>query len=118
MQFPEIIHAAYAYKETAKFLQEPLISTGLPPHFGLAIDKSTPHRETNQAIILLVPSGGKHVAVPIDAPVVYTVNPDSDDVEGGNHDYECCMFLREIYELYQTSNLRLLNTRQVALLYQ
>ena len=76
MHFPEIIHAAYAYviEETAKFLQEPLISTGLVPHFGLAIDKST-HRETNQAIVLLVPSSGKRVAVPIDAPVVYTVNP-------------------------------------------
>ena len=88
MQFPEIIHAAYAYviEETAKFLQEPLISTGLAPHFGLAIDKSTPHRETNQAIVLLVPSSGKRVAVPIDAPVVYTVNPNSGDIQGGSHD--------------------------------
>ena len=88
MQFPEIIHAAYAYviEETAKFLQEPLISTGLAPHFGLAIDKSTPHRETNQAIVLLVPSSGKRVAVRIDAPVVYTVNPNSSDIQGGSHD--------------------------------
>ena len=52
----------------------------------MAIDKSTPHRDTNQAIILIIPSNGKRVAVPVDAPIVYHVSPDSGNMHGGNHD--------------------------------
>ena len=52
----------------------------------IAIDKSTPHRDTNQAIVLIVPSDGKRVAVPVDAPIVYSVSPDSAVIQGGDHD--------------------------------
>ena len=66
----------HAIEKTATCLQELLVSTGLPPHFSMAIDKSTPHRDTNQAIILIIPCNGKRVAVPVDAPIVYHVSPD------------------------------------------
>ena len=55
-QFPEIILAAYHYAliQTSKYLKEPLESTGLRPHVTLAVDKSTPHRDTNHAILVLL----------------------------------------------------------------
>ena len=59
----------YVILQTKIFLKEPLISTGLCPHVSLAADKSTPHRKTNHAIIVM---RELHVAVPIDAPIVYS----------------------------------------------
>ena len=71
--FNEIVHAAYEYIiiQTKDYLHTPLKSTGLPPHVSVAVDKSTPHRDTNQAIVLIFPVEGKRVALPIDAPLVY-----------------------------------------------
>lgn len=85
-KFPEIIQVAYRYilDKTALYLKKSLPSTGFPPHFGVAIDKSTPHRDTNQAIVLLIPSEGKRVAIPIDAPLVYAMS-ESNTLEGGAH---------------------------------
>ena len=84
--FPAIIHAAYRYvlEKTALYLKKELPCTGFPPHFGVAIDKSTPHRDTNQAIVLLIPSEGKRVAMPVDAPLVYALS-ESNTLEGGAH---------------------------------
>ena len=66
------------------YLKKALPSTGFPPHFGVAIDKSTPHRDTNQAIIILLPCEGKRIAVLIDAPLVYAMS-ESNTLEGGEH---------------------------------
>ena len=52
-------------------MHKPLENTGLPPHFSVAIDKSTPHRDTNQAIMVIVQVDGRRIAMPIDAPLVY-----------------------------------------------
>ncbi len=84
-QFPEIINTAYHYviQQTQNFVQEPLISTGLRPHVSVAVDKSTPHRDTNHAILVLLPVNGKHVAMPLDAPLVYSVSGEG-DIEGGS----------------------------------
>lgn len=60
-----------------------LPSTGMQPHFSLAVDKSTPHRDTNHAILAIIPVEGKRVAVPIDAPIVYAVS-DSGGIIGGS----------------------------------
>ena len=67
------------------FLKDPLVSTGLHPHISLAVDKLTPHRETNHAIILILPVNRKRVAMPIDAPVVYSYsgNDKGADIHGG-----------------------------------
>lgn len=85
-QFPDIIMAAYHYaiKQTKDFLKKPLKSTGLRPHISLAVDKSTPHRDTNHAILLLLPVEGKRVAMPLDAPLVYSVADETNDIEGGS----------------------------------
>ena len=84
-QFPEIINTAYHYviQQTQNFVQEPLISTGLRPHVSVAVDKSTPHRDTNHAILVLLPVNGKRVAMPLDAPLVYSVSGEG-DIEGGS----------------------------------
>lgn len=57
--------------------------TGLPPHISLAVDKSIPHRETNHAVLLLIPVEGKRIAMPLDAPAVYTVDKETKEVQGG-----------------------------------
>ena len=77
-QFKEIIKTTYEYVvlQTKNFLKDPLVSTGLRPHISLAVDKSTPHRETNHAIVLILPVNGKRFAMPIDAPVVYSYSGD------------------------------------------
>lgn len=84
-QFPEIINTAYHYviQQTQNFLKEPLISTGLRPHVSVAVDKSTPHRDTNHAILVLLPVNGKRVAMPLDAPLVYSVSAEG-HIEGGS----------------------------------
>ncbi len=83
-QFPQIIRVAYEYvlMQTATFLKEKLQSTGLQPHFSVSVDKSTPHHDTNHAILIIIPVNGKRVAVPIDAPLVYKVNDDN-SITGG-----------------------------------
>ena len=85
-QFPEIISAAYNYSllQTKAFLKKPLESTGLPPpHISLAVDKSTPHRDTNHAVLVILPVQGKRIAMPLDAPSVYRVAEMTVDIEGG-----------------------------------
>ncbi len=84
-QFPDIISTAYYYAimQTKNFLKIPLESTGLRPHISLAVDKSTPHRDTNHAIMLLLPMNGKRIAMPLDAPPVYSIAEESNEIEGG-----------------------------------
>ena len=74
----------YIIQQTKNFLQEPLISTGLRPHVSLAVDKSTPHQETNHAIMVILPVDRKHVALPIGAPIVYSNTQEEFDLQGGS----------------------------------
>lgn len=73
----------YVILQTKNFLQEPLISTGLRPHVSFAADKSTPHRETNHAIMVILPVDRKCVALPIDAQIVYSNTEEEFDLQGG-----------------------------------
>ena len=63
-------------------MNRPLNSTGFPPHFGIACIKSTPGRQTNHAIMLLVCVNGTRRAVPLGAPKVYSI--DGGDISGGD----------------------------------
>ena len=83
-QFPEIMSAAYQYvlNKTNTYLKKHLPSTGLKPHISIAIDKSTPHRETNHAVLLILPVDGVRKAIPIDAPIVYAI--EDGDIDGGS----------------------------------
>ena len=88
-QFPDIVKTAYEYVilQTKKFLQQPLLSTGLRPHISVAVDKSTPHRDTNHAILVLLRVNGKRVALPLDAPLVYSISGETNEIKGGSgHD--------------------------------
>ena len=83
-QFPDIIKAAYIHvlNQTSSYLRKPFDSTGLPPHFAIAIDKSTPHRDTNQAIMVIMPCNGRRVSMPVDAPLVYECLDDNGTIQG------------------------------------
>lgn len=83
--FPDIIRAAYLYiqKKVQAYLKTDLPSTGIRPHFSIAVDKSTPHRDTNHAIMLIVPLNGVRKAIPLDAPLVYDINDDG-ELSGGS----------------------------------
>ena len=73
----------YAIAKTAEYLKKPLKTTSLRPHISVAVDKSTPHRETNHAILLLMPVNGRRIAMPLDCPPVYSVDPVTRDIVGG-----------------------------------
>ena len=84
-QFPDIIKAVYIHvlNQTSSYLCQSLDSTGLPPHFAIAVDKSTPHRDTNQAIMVILPFNSRRVSMPIDAPLVYECSDDYGTMQGG-----------------------------------
>ena len=67
-------------------MREPLRSTGLPPHFSVAIDKSTPNRDTNQAIMVIMPYDGFRISMPVDAPLVYESSEDGNITGGTGQD--------------------------------
>ena len=59
-------------RRCAEWLTTPLPSTGLPPHLWFTIDKATPSRTTNQAIILVGRDGQANPCpIPVSAPEVY-----------------------------------------------
>ena len=54
------------------WLNEPLPSTLLPPHFWATIDKATPSRTTNQAVLVVARNeAGIPCPIPVAAPQVY-----------------------------------------------
>ena len=60
-------------KKTAEFLNQPLPSTFLPPHFWVTIDKATPARTTNQAVLVVArDKNGIPSPIPVAAPTIYT----------------------------------------------
>ena len=68
---------------TSHYLKKAFPSTGLKPHFSMAVNKSTRHRDTNHAILIIMPVNGRRVAVPMDAPLVYKID-DEGDITGGS----------------------------------
>ena len=69
---------AYLLKKLNTLLGKPLPTTGIPPHFPTASDKSTPIRITNHAIVMV---DGEKTAIPIAAPPVYDF--ENSEVVGG-----------------------------------
>ena len=61
----------------------PLPATGYPPHFFITFDKSTPSRETNQAIIIAPVVDGERVPYFLGAPEVYSVEEAQHVLSGG-----------------------------------
>ena len=55
------------------WLNRPLLSTQLPPHFWSTVDKATPSRTTNQAVLVVArDKTGVPCPIPVAAPSVYT----------------------------------------------
>ena len=68
-------------KRISKWLNMPLPSTLLPPHFWGTVDKGTPSRTTNQATIIVArDKSGTVCPIPVDAPKVYAT------VDEGSYD--------------------------------
>ena len=60
-------------RKTNKWLNTPLISTGMPPHFWATLDKATPSRVRNQAVLIVARNeDGKPCPIPINSPEIYT----------------------------------------------
>lgn len=56
-------------KHVAEWLDTPLPSTGLPPHFWSTVDKATPSRATNQAVVIVARDAECNVCpIPVAAP--------------------------------------------------
>ena len=71
--FNDMIKVACAYvdKKTKNFINTPLPSTGMPPHFYVTADKSTNHRVTNQATMICPVVDGNRQAIPLNISSVY-----------------------------------------------
>lgn len=55
------------------WLNKPLPSTLLPPHIWATIDKATPSRTTNQAVLVVARNeAGIPCPIPVAAPQIYT----------------------------------------------
>ena len=76
-----MVFQAYVLKKLNALLNQLLPSTGLPPHFSTASDKSTPIRMTNHAVMVVLMIDGEKKAIPIAAPPVYDF--ESSQVIGG-----------------------------------
>ena len=60
-------------KHANSWLESPLPSAGLPPHFWSTVDKAAPSRTTNQAVVLVAHnSEGNVCPIPVAAPEIYT----------------------------------------------
>ena len=104
--FNEILSAINVWldKQTAKQIAKPLPSTGFQPHFYVSCDKSTPHRISNHAIKICPLVSGKRVAIPVNAPEVYSVDSlNADGVSGGCADQLAKQVVKAIKEAYGDS---------------
>ena len=60
-------------KHANSWLETPLLSTGLSPHFSGTVDKATPSRTTNHSVVLVAhDSVGNICPIPVTAPEIYT----------------------------------------------
>ncbi len=66
-----MVACAYVDIKTKNFINTPLPSTGMPPHFYVTADKSTNHRVTNQATMICPVVDGNRQAIPLNISSVY-----------------------------------------------
>lgn len=76
-----------------------LPSTGLPPHYYMALDKATVNKRTNQAVIICPTINGVKVPIVVGAPEVYKHNDDG-AVEGGKAEDSANQALEQIREKF------------------
>lgn len=89
---------------TKEELLKCLPSTGLPPHFYLAVDKATVNKRSNQGVIICPVMDGKKIPIVVAAPEVY--KPTSDGgVEGGKADDSASQALKELENKFGSTSL-------------
>ena len=60
------------HRKTAEWLSMPLLSTRPPPHYWATVDKGTPSRITNQAVLIVArDQEGTPSSIPVAAPEIY-----------------------------------------------
>lgn len=71
-------HILYCLEKTVdsrinSWLKAPLPSTLIPPHFWVTVDKATPSRTTNQAVVIVGrDKSGVPCPIPVAAPAIYS----------------------------------------------
>ena len=82
-------------EKTKQEIMKCLPSTGLPPHYFMALDKATVNKRTNQATIICPTIGGVKVPIIVGAPEVYAPG-DNGDVQGGKAEDSAKQALKQI----------------------
>ena len=86
--------------KTLTWLESPLPSTLLPPHFWVTVDKATPSRTTNQAILIVARNEeGLPCPIPVDAPKVYS------EFDSASYDYLADMIVDTISKKFSRNVL-------------
>ena len=104
--FPQMIRVACSYidRETQQFLSTDLPNTVLPPHFYVTADKSTNHRQSNQATLICPVIDGKRTGIQLGLSRVYT----SSDGSGGWGNELAASIFSELKSQAKVDEMRLL----------
>ena len=94
INFNHILHfLEKSINNVNSWLETPLPSAGLPPHFWSTVDKAAPSRTTNQAVALVARySEGNICLIPVTAPEIYT------KCEAATYDELGCQMVEAIKE--------------------
>lgn len=92
------------YQRTKNKLLQCLPSTGLPPHFSMAVDKGTVNKRTNQAVIICPVLDGVKTPIVVGAPEVYSLCSEG-RVEGGKALDSATQALHEIEAKFGKASL-------------
>ena len=94
---PDMVKCLLAsiHEKTKAELGKCLPSTGLPPHYYMAVDKVTVNKRSNQGVIICPMINGKKVPIVVGAPEVYSPSING-NVEGGKADDSAAQAFKEI----------------------
>ena len=104
--FPQMIRVACSYidRETQQVLSTDLRNTVLPPHFYVTANKSTNHRQSNQATLICPVIDGKRTGIQLGLSHVYT----SSDGSGGCGNELAASIFSELKSHAKVDEMRLL----------
>ena len=91
-------------EKTKEELLKCLPSTGLPPHFYMAVDKATVNKRKNQGIIICPMIDGVKIPIVVAAPEVYKPTKDG-GVEGGKAEDSASQALQQIEKKFGSTAL-------------
>lgn len=86
-------------EKTKEALLRCLPSTGLPPHYYLAVDKATVNKRSNQGVIICPMIDGSRVPIVVAAPEVYKPT-EGGSVEGGKAEDSATQALDQIEQKF------------------